>query len=1033
MSSRPRRSTAAPTDYSQFLNPIQLSSSGEDEDDSSGSGSERASSRGAGGSGSGSGADGKGKGRAVDQDNGGGGADGEGEKSGSKGKGKGKAKAKAEKKKRPRKRALYIPSASSGSSFAGSGSSSSSAGPSSDDGGVSSADDAPSDAGEAALSDSGSIVSGGGGGGTMYQRRAGLSGRGGGGGRGRGRGRGGAKAAQQREVVYSAAATGGARPGKALPPRAAPPAGWPQSGWDHQYSSAGPLASLTPSLTLHGGKGKRLAADPVASTAKGLSDKEASRMMEHWTSRPFLGPGRGSARDLGYYPGRWVEGEKEGEWTEKETWAAAALPEGAETAWEEVSEAALFRSLPRPLPTLHQPLERYSISAPLPGSGSGSNAPAASQAASDAAGTPAPGELEGEGEPGASGSGSGPGTAAAAEEAEGAGAARKASEGAVTLLLGGIVAAGEEEEPDEQRVTLERFGSLRMDTYLPSKPAHLLNAGGPVNALAWMPRPRCAPPGVQKEYLALSTLSTLDTPLAHNPPASSSSSAGLAGSPAFHGHLSSSSSAGTTDGQQAVAADAIDGLQLPTPPLPGGMIQLWSFSLGSKGAEAELAPETAPLPAGEEGEDEAMDGTGEGAKQERGMKFEMGLCIPEGAEGDCWDLQWMPAGGSGSASSPAAAEEDAMDVDADADEGKEKEREKEGAGNGRLGILAGVFRDGTISLFEVPKPEAVRQTLGKGEGEEVFVTARPLLKLRLPNTSLFSLAWGSSRTIAGGCSNGWIAVWNIGGVLDKGWKQGDPPPRPIAYYPAHSSVIRSLCFVLSPPPSLSSPTDGAKHDLDAEPTGIVSTGYDGSTVLSDLRNTAGGVCVMNHERTPAYSVAFSPHTGCAYVADQDDRLKSLFLRPSEIGSNKRIAAHRGAVMSIATSPHHPFVLSASVDGSALLATGMRALRKRRVKGHFLQKLFKLEVNRESGEVRVWDNLEMEYRQALDPTNAYALKSKKKTVDSTLDEEELHTPAWPIEQAVLKAAWHPALERAGLCATGWACGIARVEWCEEGEV
>lgn len=46
---------------------------------------------------------------------------------------------------------------------------------------------------------------------------------------------------------------------------------------------------------------------------------------------------------------------------------------------------------------------------------------------------------------------------------------------------------------------------------------------------------------------------------------------------------------------------------------------------------------------------------------------------------------------------------------------------------------------------------------------------------------------------------------------------------------------------------------------------------------------------------PIYDVAFCAHTGLVYANDLDDRIRAFFLKPSVLGSEGRIAAHRGTV------------------------------------------------------------------------------------------------------------------------------------------
>ncbi|GAA6010186.1 hypothetical protein JCM10207_005657 [Rhodosporidiobolus poonsookiae] len=966
MAPRPRRSAASTASYSQFLAPIQLSesSSSSDSDDEAAQ-PEPSTSTGVSG--------------AV------------------------QPKPPKSKKKKKFRRALYIPSEDSGSEFeAAKHSSSEDEEPDADAAATSASEDG------AGTDASGSIV----GGspepqrGIASQRRRGLQGRGGGAGRGRGRGR-----APTVAVQHAPSDKAGA-PTRQGAPRVKLPSTWPVSGWDIQYGSAGPLVTTLPMLALSGkGKGKEGGAVQIAQAkvkvvgngegaAKGaaqkgkgkadvpagqvgMSDAAASELMEGWTANPY-GPVRSLVRDLGWARGSWVAEEREdGEgfkYSEARKWGGW-YDELEEKPVESVPYGELYRHLPHQLPNLHRPSERLTFSTEADDDADNQSEPES---------TPAPGP-----------------SSSMLPDPSGAAQAGSA-DGTVKLLLGRLTGKKGEVEREDKAEELPRFSSIRIDSYSPRKPGHLFNAGGPVNSVAWAPRARkTGGEGVRTEYLAVSTLSTLDAPLRHHTiPSTSPDLASLASSPAFNGHLPASSSRS----RSAADADA-----LPAPPLPGTLLQLWSLSLGSSNEDVahELGVETDGPAAPADGEDAPMQDAD--AREGRGMRLELALCIDEGTLGDAWDLAWCPLGGSG-----AEAEEDGMDVD--------------GAGQDRrrVGILAGVFRDGSIAMFEVPTPERAREEAGVAEGEVAFLRARPLVKLRLPNTSLFSLAWGSHETIAGGCGNGWIAVWDVGEVLRKGGMNEDAPPlRPTHFFPAHSSVIRSLCFVPAPSCSLSSPSAAKDYDLaDQDPTGIISTGYDGSTLLNDLRQPAGmgGGAVLNHERAPGYAVAFCPHTGCAYIADQDDRVKSLYVKAGGIGGSKRIGVHRGSILSIATSSHHPFVLSTSTDGSAMVSTGMRALRKRRVRGHFSQKLFRVEKNRATGEIRVWDNLDIEHRTAIDPTNPVRTKGKQ----APLPEEELHTPAWPLEQAVLKATWHPAIERAGLCATGWACGIGRVDWVENAE-
>lgn len=67
----------------------------------------------------------------------------------------------------------------------------------------------------------------------------------------------------------------------------------------------------------------------------------------------------------------------------------------------------------------------------------------------------------------------------------------------------------------------------------------------------------------------------------------------------------------------------------------------------------------------------------------------------------------------------------------------------------------------------------------------------------------------------------------------------------------------------------------------------------------------------------------------------------------------------------------------------------------------------------------------QHRAALDPYNPFSKASSSVPLERS-------TAAWPPEQAVTAAAWHPALKLAPLCATGTAIGLGRIDWAERGQ-
>ncbi|KAK4054594.1 hypothetical protein OIV83_001088 [Microbotryomycetes sp. JL201] len=108
------------------------------------------------------------------------------------------------------------------------------------------------------------------------------------------------------------------------------------------------------------------------------------------------------------------------------------------------------------------------------------------------------------------------------------------------------------------------------------------------------------------------------------------------------------------------------------------------------------------------------------------LRLRFGMCI----EHEVLDLKWCPQGGTEPYDSSNT--------------------------HRSIGTIACVLSNGTIAIFLVPQPE----TVGVDDNEHYFL-ARPVRELRLPDTTVVSLAWGSHTRIAGGCENGYVAVWDL--------------------------------------------------------------------------------------------------------------------------------------------------------------------------------------------------------------------------------------------------------------------------------
>lgn len=186
------------------------------------------------------------------------------------------------------------------------------------------------------------------------------------------------------------------------------------------------------------------------------------------------------------------------------------------------------------------------------------------------------------------------------------------------------------------------------------------------------------------------------------------------------------------------------------------MLQIWSLPCSDT---CDLSMETS---------------SGEGDDEDKpGMRLELALCLPAGAEGDAKQLAWCPRGGRSFARAGAAndGEDDAQPVKGEGEagaksRGKGKGRartgdvamdvDQEGVVNGashdsKLGLLAGTFSDGSLSIFAVPSPDQVRKTAETNNGEVVY-GASPLYKVSaFPLIVLCELQSKQNRSSSSGC------------------------------------------------------------------------------------------------------------------------------------------------------------------------------------------------------------------------------------------------------------------------------------------
>ncbi|KAF8967306.1 hypothetical protein BDZ97DRAFT_1903428 [Flammula alnicola] len=373
------------------------------------------------------------------------------------------------------------------------------------------------------------------------------------------------------------------------------------------------------------------------------------------------------------------------------------------------------------------------------------------------------------------------------------------------------------------------------------------------------------------------------------------------------------------------------------------------------------------------------------------MKCEMVVCLDTGP---AYELKWCPL-----------PSHDLKD---------EKKPHK------KLGLLAGTFEDGSLSIFAIPDPSDVMPAENDGS-QPVFVKLpHPILRIELEETSCWSLDWANSEVIAIGTTSGTIAVYNIGAAL-KTVKDPYHPTitdlLPTYYLAVHQSAIRALGWIKAP---LCLPSGAPRVDQD--PTVIASAGYDGMECLTDIREGHGSV--MNRTRDVINTLAFSAFAGGPIMMDHENTVKAYSASPSMLGRGHSLFEPQGPVWTISASDFHPQLAVGAADGSCSTTNLLRSTRRGGSVPFFVHKIFQMDYNRNTKEFRMLDRFLPQ--ETLDRTTAMrAAKGKAKQSDSVLP---TGTGAWPREVGVHRVVWNNGngLGPSSLLAAGTASGLCRVD-------
>ncbi|KAI9511105.1 hypothetical protein F5148DRAFT_1298112 [Russula earlei] len=358
----------------------------------------------------------------------------------------------------------------------------------------------------------------------------------------------------------------------------------------------------------------------------------------------------------------------------------------------------------------------------------------------------------------------------------------------------------------------------------------------------------------------------------------------------------------------------------------------------------------------------------EGSGDDKGeMRCEMVLCIESGP---ALELKWcpLPSHDPLSEHSPATPR--------------------------KLGLLAGIFEDGSLSVYAVPYPSDLAPAQPSLATNPVYVKPpKPILRIELEEAAFCVLDWGNSELMAAGLANGVVVVYNLGRAL----RSPSEPALPIGYYCVHQCAIRALAWVRVPD----------RHGNG--PTVIASGGYDGLQCLTDIREPGGHV--FNRTRDAINSVAYSPYLSAVVTIDHENTIKSYSLSPSTLGRGHALMYLGGPVWSVNASDYHPQLAVGSADGTCCTTNGLRSTRRGGYVPFLVHRVYQLDYSRRERRFRMLDHFKPR---------------------EMAERPEGGGGAWHPSVGVQRVAWHngAGLAATGLLASATGSGLCRVD-CLEG--
>ncbi|TLD37527.1 Serine/threonine-protein kinase [Venturia nashicola] len=220
----------------------------------------------------------------------------------------------------------------------------------------------------------------------------------------------------------------------------------------------------------------------------------------------------------------------------------------------------------------------------------------------------------------------------------------------------------------------------------------------------------------------------------------------------------------------------------------------------------------------------------------------------------------------------------------------------------QLGLLAGVWDDGKARILDLQIPYGTLH-----ETEYIYIS-KAAFESKPPNTICTCITWLSSSSIAVGCANGYVAIWDIPHTIKQATQSPSTNPKPWFFEALHGSYILSLTSCYPSRPHI-----------------LITNSMDGFIYMTDLRSPNLDTIPAQRVRVAQGPLAWHEQTQAVISPDESFDLKAML--PRVFYKNHTIGRTSALVGDLATSTLHASILAGGVDGKVWVLQPMRKMRE----------------------------------------------------------------------------------------------------------